>query len=75
MLPLIPPYPINELAPEPREGRLPDGRPRYRHDPDRFEEVPAPLLSNPDPAPSRGWGWLTAFFDLNRFTTPHERIA
>jgi hypothetical protein len=38
MLPLLPPYVINDLAHEHLEGRLPDGRPRRRHDAARFDE-------------------------------------
>ncbi len=36
MLPLYPPYAIADLAHEHLEGRLPDGRPRRRYDPDVF---------------------------------------
>jgi len=47
MLPLYPPYPINDLAHEHLEGRLPDGRPRHRHDPDRFLDESSALQPNP----------------------------
>lgn len=47
MLPLYPPYAIADLAHEHLEGRLPDGRPRRRPDPDRFLDESSAL--QPDP--------------------------
>lgn len=46
MMPLTPPYLIADLTHEHLERRLRHGQPRYRYDPDRFEESAA---LQPDP--------------------------
>lgn len=81
MLPLLPPYPINEMAHEPREGRLPDGRPRRQHaDPDGFLGVDPALQPDPLYMGLRQWvahgpiGRLAAWFE-RRAEAREDRAA
>ncbi len=57
MLPLFPPYAIADLAHEHLEGRLPDGRPRRRRDPDSY--FAESMALQPDPV----------FMDLRKLVT------